>query len=597
MDYRNGAVLTLARRKIRLPRLQVPAATVAALTLLLTVGDLASSKKAKNALLVGSEGGLEVFRVLPNKFEVVGRLEGLRGSVIGAKILPHVDVFDPTESRRPLVAVIVHGPDTRPVPGSGDEANEPTHYQTIVEVYSLQSQEYLTTLYCSTLAAIEQPGFGQISSLPAPIGDLILTANGKYVVVASGKSGEIFVFSNAQTSVNTGPSFRFIGKYWTTVQSSLDSQSRPSSSSDASQTAEELDEKPGIPIVALSQRWLAVVSPSNSAHISIQGAPLLVPHSPNPPGLASHVAPPQPPITCDIAGVDEEGAWSRIRRQATQSVVKYSQKGIEMGWQGWKELTNPTSQPGSYHGRTSSKDAQFPPTNAPPEDPRRITKEPAVVSIIDLETLLDAEEQKPKYPPAPIATFALDEGCNFLSFSSNGLRLLTVSQKGEVSTIWDLSQVNHGTAAYGSNKEDEITHGPCVKQIHRITRSSQSVVVEAAWSRDDDCLALLTTHGTVHLHEVPTQTCLTQTKAKIYDLCTGAGKGRGNCQPFARDVTTQQQWLSWQHQIWIAAMEHTGQYDPLAESGGIAWYTVICRLQRNSSECRPCRWQSLGKRI
>jgi hypothetical protein len=92
------------------------------------------------------------------------------------------------------------------------------------------------------------------------------------------------------------------------------------------------------------------------------------------------LAPPPPSITCDIAGVDSEGAWGRLTRQAAQGLVKYSHKGFEMGRQGWNELVNPTTHPGVQHGRAPSKDEQFPPTKAPPDDPRRETKEPAVVS-------------------------------------------------------------------------------------------------------------------------------------------------------------------------------------------------------------------------
>ena len=475
-------------------------------------GDVASSKKAKDALLVGSEGGLEVFRVLPNKVEVVGRLEGLRGSVIGAKILPYTDPHDGVQGKRPLVAVIVHGAmyddqqaSEHNVDGKERDMHEPTRYQTTVGVYSLQTQEHVTTLYKSIPVAVEHPTIGHPTSLPAPIGELSISAQGRFVVLASGKSGEIFVFSEASISASFEPQFRCIGKFWTLPQSQLDSpSSRPSSSTEGTYAIDEEDERPGVPLFSLSQRWLALVSPSTSSRVSIQGSPVLSDHHPNPPGLATHVAPPQPPIICDIVGVDAEGTWNRWTRQATQGVVKYSQKGIEMGWQGWKELTNPTPQTGQQHSRASSREHDsFPPTNAPLGDPRRVAQEPAVVSIIDMEMLLEVEETKLKYAPPPLTTFALDEGCNYLSFSSNGLRLLTVSRNGASSTIWDLMQATHGVTNHGSAAEADFAFGPCVKQVHRIPRTSQSVVMGSAWSRDDDYLAVLTTHGTVHLHEVP----------------------------------------------------------------------------------------------
>lgn len=462
-------------------------------------GDAASSKRAKSALLVGSEGGLEVFRVLPNKFEVVGRLEGLRGSVVGAKLLPHTELRDSLQVLRPLVAVVVHG--VMPEEVSGAESS-PKKYQTTVEVYSLQSQQHISTLYKTPAVAVEQPTHGQLSTLPGPIGDLSITAQGRFIAVASGKSGEIFVFSNFYTTVNPEHEFRCIGKFWTSLQRPFESGSRPQSSSDGGFGIDETEEKPGVPLFSLSNRWLAYVAPATASQIPIQGSTLLLEDNQTPPGVASHLAPPQPPVTCDVAGVDAEGVWTRLTRQAAQGLVKYSQKGIDVGLQGWKELTNPSTQAGQLHGRSGSDD-RFPPTKAPPDDPRRLAKEPAIVSIVDLETLFDAEVSKPKYPPLPLATFALEIGCNFLSFSSSGLRLLTVSRKGEISTVWDLTQSSHGVVARETASEGEDEHGPCVKQILRIPRSSQSVVVDCAWSRDGDYLAILTTHGTVHLHEIP----------------------------------------------------------------------------------------------
>ncbi|KAK5162958.1 uncharacterized protein LTR77_011012 [Saxophila tyrrhenica] len=471
-------------------------------------GDSTSSTRAKTALLVGSEGGLEVFRVLPNKFEVIGRLEGLRGSVVGAKILPQTCLEDPMESIRPLVAVVVHGATDG---GNGHSASgdrraasaAAARYQTTVEVYSLQTQEHVATLYRSHTVAAEQPTVGHLSTTPGPVGDLRISAYGKFVTIASGKSGEVFVFSHVSNDANQPPGFRCIGKFWTSLQSSLDRPASRPATADGAETTEDGDRKPGVPLLSLSQRWLAIVPPATASQVSIQGTPLVLDLNPAPPGLASHGAPPQPSITCDTAGVDAEGTWSRLSRQAAQGVVRYSQKGLEIGWQGWNELVNPTNQT-AQHGRTASREDHFPPTKAPPDDPRRQTREPAVVSIIDLETLLEAEELKLKYPPAPMATFALEEGCNHLSISSNGLRLLTVNRTGEASAIWDLKQARHGTVDYAApEKDDGAICSPCVKQIIRIPRSSQSVVVESAWSRDDEYLAMLTTHGTVHLHEVP----------------------------------------------------------------------------------------------
>ena len=103
-------------------------------------------------------------------------------------------------------------------------------------------------------------------------------------------------------------------------------------------------------------------------------------------------------VTCEVVGTDSEGAWSRLGRQAAQGLMKYSQRGIEMGLQGWKELTQP-SPPNTHlsHARSSSKDDLFPPTKAPSDDPGRLAKEPALVSIIDLDNLIIWEEIKSKH--------------------------------------------------------------------------------------------------------------------------------------------------------------------------------------------------------
>ncbi|KAI7522254.1 hypothetical protein KC317_g21931, partial [Hortaea werneckii] len=107
-------------------------------------GDVASGRKAQDALLVGSECGLEAYRVLPDKLEVVGRLEGLRGAVIDAKVLPQLEIYDVMPMQRPLVAMIVHGvmSDDRRDSGNEDEDIQEQRdvYQTTVEVYSLQTQ-------------------------------------------------------------------------------------------------------------------------------------------------------------------------------------------------------------------------------------------------------------------------------------------------------------------------------------------------------------------------------------------------------------------------------------------------------------------------
>ncbi|KAF2483829.1 hypothetical protein BDY17DRAFT_309209 [Neohortaea acidophila] len=476
-------------------------------------GDGVSAKKARDALLVGSEGGLEVFRVLPNKVEVVGRLEGLRGSVIGAKILPHVSVHDSLEQLRPLVAVILHG-------AAEGASHSAVFYQTTVEVYSLQTQERVATLYQTVAVEVPQPTVGHLTTLPEPVEDLRLTACGSFVLLASGKSGEVFVFSTATTDNSGDGEFRCIGKFWTSLQSSSDQgSSRPPSSGDAKQPTGSETELRRLPLLSLSPRWLALVPPPSASHVSIQGSPLLSEDGYSPPGLASAVAPPQPHVSCETVGTDPEDAWSRLTRQAAQGVVKYSQKGIDLGLQGWRELTNPAPLP-DQRAPGKEQGAFFPPTKAPPHDPQRTEKDPSIVAIVDLQALLEAQEAKAKQPPTPVASFALPEGCNFLAFSRSGLRLLTVSRKGETYCIWDLTRSCHGI----HRSDGSAGMGPSVRLIHSIPRSSPSVVVDSAWSRNDDYLALLTMHGTVHLHEIVERPSFRRRKRRSTASAYGAEK-------------------------------------------------------------------------
>jgi hypothetical protein len=467
-------------------------------------GDAASAVRAKDALIVGCEGGLEVFRVLADKLEVVGRLEGLRGGIVGAKILPWNSISGGNSANLPLVALIVHGPmdgqsykPTRDNDGQVAQGEEPTkYYQTTVEVFSLQTQEHITTLYKSLPVTLPEAKLGQFAKVPEPVGDLRLDAKGSFLTISSGKSGEIFVFAQTRDGFSAS-GFRCIGKYWTSLQSRFD-VNKPSVSTE-SLPGTDVSEPQTSPLVSLSGRWLAYVPPNSSSRISVHGTLALTEGHPQPPGVGAHVAPPQPPVSCDILGLNSEGVLAKYSRQAAQEFLKASRKGIEMGMAGWREFTQP-SPPTRDSQRADAEG--FPPTNAPGDDTRRVTKEPAVVVIVDLEKLLDAEENHAKHLPLPLASFALDDGCNFLSLSPDGLRLLTTSRMGEVSYIWDLRYAAHGSHQRRDIGSADPVMGPHVNRIQRIVRNSHSVVLDVAWARDSNFVALLTAHGTVHLHEI-----------------------------------------------------------------------------------------------
>lgn len=468
-------------------------------------GDAASATRAKDTLIVGWEGGLEVYRVLADKMEIVGRLEGLRGGVVGAKILPWSHSSGGNPSLLPLVALVVHGPMIEPPQravaqeDTSDGEETAKHYQTTVEVFSLQTQKHVSTLYKSLPVALPEAKLGSFATVPEPVGDLRLDAKGSFLTISSGKSGEIFVF--AQRREGAGSSgFRCIGKYWTSLQSRFDIQPKPNASTEHV-LGSDVQEPQTSPLLSLSGRWLAIVPPSSSSKISVQGTLALSEDHQQPPGVGSHLAPPQPLVTCDIVGLNAEGVLAKYSRQAAQEFLKASRRGIEMGMAGWREFTQP-SPPSRTSQRTDGGEEVFPPTNAPGDDARRATKEPAVVAIMDLERLLDAEENHAKHLPPPLASFALDDGCNYLSLSADGLRLLTTSRKGEISNIWDLRHAAHGSSQRRDVDNGDAVIGPHVNRVQRIVRNSHAVVLDTAWARDGNFVALLTAHGTVHLHEI-----------------------------------------------------------------------------------------------
>ncbi|OQO20051.1 hypothetical protein B0A51_15572 [Rachicladosporium sp. CCFEE 5018] len=467
-------------------------------------GDAASAGKARDALLVGWAGGLDVYRVLKEKLEIVGRLEGLRGGVVGAKVLPSSIAGSAWAALRPLIAVVVHGRLT-PTPDESivdarKRRGEDDKWQTTVEVYSLQSQTWVATLYTSAPISAAKGVHGSLPEVPAPVGDLRVDAKGKFVTVASGTSGEVYVFTAKSSDEDEEPAFRCIGKYWTTLQSRLDAQMRPSTAKDSASCS--TTESPTAPLLSLSGRWLITVPPNSSSRIGMHARVAPPVGGQSTPGGSDHVAPAQPNPSIDVVGLNAEGVLARYSRQAAQEILKVSRMGIEMGKAGWSEFTHPSPPNQTPQTRPQSTEAGFPPAQGKDDEKPRTVKEPAVVAIIDLERLADTTERGQKSLPPYLATFLLEDGCNFVSLSEDGIQLLTTSRTGEASHVWDLQHVAHGSTDAAAVEDGEAVTGPHVRRVHGMVRNTQSVVVDAIWARDDSFVALLTTHGTVHLNEI-----------------------------------------------------------------------------------------------
>lgn len=487
-----------------------------------------AARVAENVLLVGQQGSLDIFRVERSKLEIVGRLEGLRGAVLGAKILPWTSRRDPLTEARPLIAVTLHGPVVRESrssqSGSGsssvvdDSASESpsrpasrhgesldaqvTGYQTSVEIYSLKEKRRLAVLYRSPLIPLASPLDSPLFQPPAPVGEFIVDAKGQFVVVASGSSGEVFVFAPYLKDHDDFPErYRCVGKVWTSVQL----RERPivssaSSAADGSQD-EVPNEKYGVPVFSLSDRWLAVTPPSSSALYPVNGVALTSPYYERPPGITHHTVPPQPSANCTVEAPEATSLVDRITREGTQVAIKGARWATEKGMQAFKAYMNKTPQNPAANTQYAQDPMQhyFPPTHGHNQTQPR--QEATVVSILDLQKFLDAEETRSKNALHAIATIPATLGCSFLSFSPSGLMLMTVSKKGDYQDVWDLKRMN--TRRTRKTTRDQVT-GPHVRQVARFARMTVTNVIDVAWSAPRiDKLAVITDKGTVHMFLMP----------------------------------------------------------------------------------------------
>ena len=487
------------------------------------------STAAENALIVGYEGGVCIYRVSDKQAEPIGKIDGLKGGVVGAKILPWTSRHDPGAAARPHIALIIHGAvlDTGDAPSSGDEyaavssdgpRNMPPsrrdrsnsgapdqaeiikNYQTTVEVYSLLTREHVKTLYKSTIAEVTYSRNGEFK-IPPPVGDLTLAAKGKYLIVASGVSGEVLVFTPAVARIKGNSSlrtFRCIGKLWTSIQKRDTDEEEPSSPS------AEKPPKRGLPVFSLSQRWLAVVPPPSSASFSINGTVDFAHFNPRPPGSLSATPPAQPPTTVIVESPGSGDFMGRISREMMQGTMKAAQWVGKHGAQAWNSYWNPTyPQAGMLNEQEFGMDQQaqnFPPTHAyqdgqtnPPNDGT------PQVAIYDLQRMLDAEEKKTKNALTPLGTFEIPSGCGFLSFSPSGLHLMTVSLKGDEQCLWSLMRLYKAR-----NYLSKEFSGQYVQQVWKFVRTTVATVVDVAWSTPlGNRCAILTARGTIHIHEIP----------------------------------------------------------------------------------------------
>ncbi|KAG0161454.1 hypothetical protein PDIDSM_8988 [Penicillium digitatum] len=492
------------------------------------------SRTGMNVLLVGTDGAVEILAIEDCRTRLVGQITGLNGRVIEAKLLYGSPISDPFSSSQPHVAVIVHGPlppheEEGRVSSATSDANEipPStirghfndkrsarediqFYQTRVEVYSFRTGEHISTLFASKPVPCLESYPGVPSFAPSPIGKLKLFTTGIYIILASGVSGEVYVYRHL-LSPDTTP-YQCLGKTWTGVQFKETRRYSASSSSTTDPDGTRTDSPNGVstlesPILAVQGRWLAFAPPSSAYRGSIQGT---VPSSlilGKVAGIETRNPPAVPSVSCTTDVGEGESFFDKMARGVAQELVRGARWMGDQGMQAWNNYWNTQQSAGTSPRRPpQAQDPQtqgyglLPPTHA--QGTQTSATEPDTVSIIDLRRFEDGTDMRNVFIH-PVSTFQVPNGCSFLSFSPNGLMLFTASKKGDVQYVWDLMQLKH-CRSMAFMADDQTGQNPNVRQIARYARLTTSSIVDVIWTAPvGDRLAVITRKGTVHVFDLP----------------------------------------------------------------------------------------------
>ncbi|CAG7955557.1 unnamed protein product [Penicillium olsonii] len=492
-----------------------------------------ASRTGVNVLLVGTDGGIEILAIEDRRTRLVGQITGLNGRVIEAKLLTSHSSSDPFASSRPHVAVVVHGPqppaeEEGRVSSATSDANEiapsmirgpsndkrgkdePKFYQTRVEVYSFRTGEHVSTLFTSKPVPCLDTLPGLPSFAPPAVGSLKLYTSGAYVVLASGVSGEVYVYRHA-LSPQDG-TYQCLGKTWTGVQSQGTRRYSTSSSSttDPEGTRSDSPHRASIlerPILAVQGRWLAFAPPSSSSRGSIHGTVPSSLYHVKAPGIETRSPPAVPSVSCATDVGEGESFLDKMARGVAQELVRGARWMGDQGMQAWNNYWNAQQAGGTSSRRLPpGPDPQaqgyglFPPTHG--HDTQAAPSEPDTVSIIDLRRFEDGSDIRNAFAH-PVSTFQVPNGCSFLSLSPNGLMLFTASKKGDVQYVWDLMQLKHCRST-AFMADDQTGQNPNVRQIARYARLTTSSIVDVIWTAPTgDRLAVITRKGTVHVFDLP----------------------------------------------------------------------------------------------
>lgn len=496
-----------------------------------------STRGKDTVVLTGYEGGLEVHSVTRNGLDAIASLKGLRGGVYHAKILPWT-LNTPGSDPSPLVAVVIHGPVLPSVSpeikvdgnyaagqersgsaspagtemvqrdSNGIRTTSVDFYQTTVDIYSLQDSRHIAVLLEGPKIPLKTPITSPIFQPPPPTGTLRILAEHGTIVVASGQTGESWIYRQTSIPHEPGVEFRCAAKLWTSLQQPLVDPSQDTDRSRASAQRQAVR----APIIALRGRWIAYCPAAPSSQVSLRAA-VPVPVQGKAPGLTSLTPPQLPSVISDVDLPEGDSIMNKLMRETTQEVISgakwIGERGLQAFNSYWNKPAMP-SQPALSPTNAQSWNAPFAARGDPPQFPPThgtaapaITKEPGLVSIVDVETSLNSSSIH------PVTTFATP-GCSCLSFSPNGLSLFTASTKGDVQTIWDLMRIQYTKSSpLHSAAVPSFSGGPRVRQIAQFSRLTVARIVDVSWMKPNgECVALVTERGTVHLLDLPTSAFL-----------------------------------------------------------------------------------------
>ncbi|EWC43483.1 hypothetical protein DRE_07515 [Drechslerella stenobrocha 248] len=430
-----------------------------------------------DVVCLGWEGGVDVWKVGRGVVELVARMSGLSGTVVGAKLLPTPRRDDPNAHLRPLICLVIHSPllpkqtddgdepeqsptpseNSRPASAASNRSSEQSspqqqaeEYQTSVEIYSLSRRTHVATLYKSPLMPVG------IGGVPAPLGIRLEVSNaggaGNVVAVGIAGTGEVFVFGDSKPAgprrrrsvVTDDRSWNCWGKVWTNVY--VEGRGSSSSSFNAEFNPENLpSSKAGMPIFSLEGRWLAYCPPSPSAQAlrmstsfpSVGGVATGYPNLPSP-------AVPQPQANTYIDVPEDEPILNRVAREVTQEVIRGAKWMGEQGIRAMKNYWNGYNSAGNSSG------------SSPPGAGVKIGPNPAGtngISALGMQVQEMREQERELAALGPGSGISAGKnGYGLQSGAANG-GLATASSEPVVISIVDLGK----SVAQGGHKNDPLT--------------------------------------------------------------------------------------------------------------------------------------------